>query len=94
MNLPQDKTPGLPFSPTTILGNLGRLVAGVRFRGRHVVGVRFRGRHVARDTSNRKARMGYLPGRHRRAYIVSGKQLSAMVDGFPERHVPREPTIN
>nr|GEV01727.1 hypothetical protein [Tanacetum cinerariifolium] len=42
---------------TTIPRNLGRLVAGDTFPGRH----------VARDTSNGKARIGYLPGRHSRA---------------------------
>nr|GEY33398.1 hypothetical protein [Tanacetum cinerariifolium] len=39
----------------TIPGNPGRLVAGDRFSGRH----------IARETSNEKARMGYLSGRHR-----------------------------
>ncbi|GJX42252.1 leucine-rich repeat receptor-like tyrosine-protein kinase PXC3 [Tanacetum coccineum] len=40
----------------------------------------FPGRHVARDKWNGIARMGYLPGRHRRAHIVSVKQLSATVE--------------
>nr|GFA74344.1 hypothetical protein [Tanacetum cinerariifolium] len=44
-------------SLATIPGNLGRLVAGDRFPGRH----------VAWKTSNGKARMGYLRGRHSRA---------------------------
>nr|GEW05141.1 RNA-directed DNA polymerase, eukaryota, reverse transcriptase zinc-binding domain protein [Tanacetum cinerariifolium]GEW05150.1 RNA-directed DNA polymerase, eukaryota, reverse transcriptase zinc-binding domain protein [Tanacetum cinerariifolium] len=48
-----------PFSPTTIPENPGRLVAGDDFPGRH----------VAREKSNGKARMGYLPGRQRRAHI-------------------------
>nr|GEW88831.1 hypothetical protein [Tanacetum cinerariifolium] len=64
----------------TYPGNPGRLVAGDRFPGRH----------AARETSNRKARMGYLPGRQRQAYIVSVKQLSDTVEGFPGRHVARE----
>nr|GEY66764.1 hypothetical protein [Tanacetum cinerariifolium] len=37
---------------------------------------------------------GDIPGRHRRAHIVSVKQLSATVEGFPGRHIAREPTIN
>nr|GEX90368.1 hypothetical protein [Tanacetum cinerariifolium] len=65
------------MSKSTIPGNSGRLVAGDRFPGGH----------VAQETSNGKARMGYLPGRQRRAYIVSVKQLSATVEGFPRRHV-------
>nr|GEY69086.1 hypothetical protein [Tanacetum cinerariifolium] len=63
----------LPFSQATIPGNPGRLVVGDRFSGRH----------VARETSNGKARMGYLPRRQRRAHIVSVKELSATVEGFP-----------
>nr|GEY88714.1 hypothetical protein [Tanacetum cinerariifolium] len=47
----------LPFSPATITGNPGRLVAGDGFLGRH----------VAREKSNGKARMGYLPERLSRA---------------------------
>ncbi|GKD81319.1 hypothetical protein Tco_1348158 [Tanacetum coccineum] len=65
----------LPLSPGTNPGFPGRLVAGDSFPGRH----------VARDKWNGKARMGFLPGRHRRAHIVSVKQLSATVDGFPGR---------
>nr|GFC68946.1 hypothetical protein [Tanacetum cinerariifolium] len=43
----------LLFSPATIPGNPGRLVAGDDFPGRH----------VTREKSNGKTRMGYLPGR-------------------------------
>nr|GEW75409.1 uncharacterized mitochondrial protein AtMg00810-like [Tanacetum cinerariifolium] len=49
----------LPFSPATIPGNPRRFVAGDGFPGRH----------VAREKSNGKARMGYLPGRQRQAHI-------------------------
>nr|GEY76055.1 zinc finger, CCHC-type [Tanacetum cinerariifolium] len=49
----------LPFSPATIPGNPGRLVAGDNFPGRH----------VAREKLNGKDRMGYLPGRQHRAHI-------------------------
>ncbi|GKF20219.1 hypothetical protein Tco_0068857 [Tanacetum coccineum] len=31
-----------------------------------------------------------IPGRQRRAHIVSVKQLSAMVEAFPGRHVARD----
>ncbi|GJT75812.1 hypothetical protein Tco_1042537 [Tanacetum coccineum] len=37
---------------------------------------------------------GDIPGRHRWAQIVSVKQLSATVDGFPGRHVARDTKIN
>ncbi|GKC08552.1 retrovirus-related pol polyprotein from transposon TNT 1-94 [Tanacetum coccineum] len=74
----------LPYSLATNLGYPGRLVAGDRFPGRH----------VAQDKWNGKARMGFLPGRHRRAHIVSVKQLSVTVEGFPGRHVARDAKIN
>ncbi|GKA61248.1 hypothetical protein Tco_0760655 [Tanacetum coccineum] len=70
----------LSFSPATNPGNPGRLVAGDRFPGRH----------VARDMSNGKARWGARAGRQRRANIVSVKQLSATVEGFPRRLVARD----
>ncbi|GKF98801.1 hypothetical protein Tco_0297584, partial [Tanacetum coccineum] len=60
----------LPYSPATIPGYPGRLVAGDTFPGRH----------VARDKWNGKVRMGFLPGRHSRAHIVSVKQLSDTVE--------------
>ncbi|GKE43898.1 hypothetical protein Tco_1471182, partial [Tanacetum coccineum] len=74
----------LPLSLGTNPGFPGRLVAGDSFPGRH----------VARDKWNGKARMGFLPGRHRQAHIVSVKQLSATVDGFLGRHVARDTKIN
>ncbi|GJX81384.1 hypothetical protein Tco_0330865 [Tanacetum coccineum] len=55
-----------------------------------VAGDRFPGRHVARDMSNGKARWGARAGRQRRANIVSVKQLSATVEGFPRRLVARD----
>ncbi|GKF97320.1 hypothetical protein Tco_0293141, partial [Tanacetum coccineum] len=58
------------FFPATNPGYPGRLVAGDTFPGRH----------VARDKWNGIARMGFLPGRHSRAHIVSVKQLSATVE--------------
>nr|GEW70558.1 hypothetical protein [Tanacetum cinerariifolium] len=64
----------LPFSPATIPGNPGRLVAGDDFPGRH----------VAREKSNGKCRMGYLPGRLSWATKpgphILVKQLSATVE--------------
>nr|GEW18624.1 F-box domain, leucine-rich repeat domain, L domain-like protein [Tanacetum cinerariifolium] len=78
----------LPFSPATIPGNPGRLVAGDHFPGRH----------VAREKLNGKGRMGYLPGRLSRATTpgphILVKQLSATVEVFPGRHVARESIIN
>ncbi|GKC45934.1 retrovirus-related pol polyprotein from transposon TNT 1-94 [Tanacetum coccineum] len=65
-----------------------------RYPGRLVAGDMFPGRHVTRDKWNGIARMGYLPGRHRRANIVSVKQLSATVEGIPGRHVARDTKIN
>nr|GEW65082.1 hypothetical protein [Tanacetum cinerariifolium] len=56
--LVRDSFPGdNPRRKATIPGNPGRLVAEDRFPGRH----------VARETSNGKARMGYLLGRYSRA---------------------------
>ncbi|GKC44676.1 DNA helicase PIF1, ATP-dependent [Tanacetum coccineum] len=66
---PKQSLQHLLYSPATNPGYPGRLVAGDTFPGRH----------VARDKWNRIARMGFLPGRHRRAHIVSVKQLSATV---------------
>ncbi|GJU11211.1 hypothetical protein Tco_0108229 [Tanacetum coccineum] len=37
---------------------------------------------------------GDIPGRHRRAHIVSVKELSATVEGFPGRHIARDRKIN
>ncbi|GJU51764.1 hypothetical protein Tco_1221319, partial [Tanacetum coccineum] len=78
------------LSPGTNPGFPGRLVAGDRFPGRHVARDKWNGkaRWGARAGRQRRATTpGDNAGRQRRANIVSVKQLSATVEGFPRRLV-------
>nr|GFA78302.1 retrovirus-related Pol polyprotein from transposon TNT 1-94 [Tanacetum cinerariifolium] len=74
---------------TTVLRYPGRLVAGDMFFPGDMSSGIHRTEKLEWDTFS-----GDIPGRRRRAHIVSVKQLSATVEGFPGRHVAREPLIN
>ncbi|GKC19928.1 hypothetical protein Tco_1022078 [Tanacetum coccineum] len=68
------------------------------FPGDLSLGIAFSGDMSPRISETEKLEWDSFPGdileRHRRAHIVSVKQLSATVDGFPGQHVARDTKIN
>nr|GEU61966.1 hypothetical protein [Tanacetum cinerariifolium] len=61
-----------------------------RFSGDLSLGIPFPGDMLYEISQTEKLEGDTFPGRHRRAHIVSVKQLIATVEGFPERHVARD----
>nr|GEZ09725.1 hypothetical protein [Tanacetum cinerariifolium] len=78
----------LPNPERQFRGIPGDLSPGIGFPGDMSPGIH-RTEKLEWDTFS-----GEIPGRHRWAYIVSVKQLSATVEGFPGRHVAWETIIN
>ncbi|GKD23337.1 hypothetical protein Tco_1225040 [Tanacetum coccineum] len=76
------------FTKGQIQGFPGDLSLGIAFPGNMSPGI------SGMEKLEWDSFSGDIPERHRRAQIVSVKQLSATVDGFPGRHVARDTKIN